>query len=266
MKPPLCKRCYALSSAVAIGLGLTATPAKADVYLPGDGTNTVLSQGLSNLPTGDDPRSFIAWVEISNIPANGEALAGYGSINPSSGYHRSAFDIDPDGQLDMQFQVGYVVSTDVSLVTGTWTQIAGTYSATDGVAIYVDGQPVTTIAGVNGFNPGAVDTINLNNNAVTFGYEYSVTDGSTDINTTGLEFQGDIAADLIWDRVITPAEVLADYDADGTLPDTTGLLAEVFGSVPASSSNVPEPSSFASLAIGFIGLSVIRFCQSVRRV
>ncbi len=118
---------------------------KAATFLPGDGTGTTLLQGISNLPTGNDARSFVAWVNISSVPTGGEALAGYGSINPSSGYHRSAFDIDSDGTLDMQFQVGYVVSTGVSIPYGVWTQVAATYSSGSGVSIYVDGQAVSTV-------------------------------------------------------------------------------------------------------------------------
>ena len=240
---------------LALAADAAATRAEAAVYLPGDGTGTVLQQGI-NLPTGDDPRSFMAWINLSSIPPGGEALAGYGSINPSSGYHRSAFDIDRNGplvQLDMQFQVGYVVSTDVSLANSRWDQVVGTYSSGGGVSIYVNGQPVPVVAGVNGFSPAAVDTINIDNNAVTFGYEFSVTNGSTDTNTTGLEFKGDIAADSIWDRVLTPAEVLADYNEDGVLPDTNGLLAEVFGPVPT-----PEPDSLPLLVVGLVGLYTIR--------
>ena len=242
-----------LSMILALATGVAATRAKAAVYLSGDGTNTVLLQGIANLPTGNDPRSFMAWVNLSSVPRGGEALAGYGSINPSSGYHRSAFDIDSDGTLDMQFQVGYVVSTGVSIAYGTWDQIVGTYSNSGGVSIYVNGQPVAVVAGVNGFYPDAVDTINIDNSAVTFGYEFSVTSGYTDIDTTGLEFVGDIAADSIWDRVLTPAEVLADYDARGALLDTNGLLAEVFGPVPA-----PEPGSLALLVVGLVGLYTTR--------
>jgi len=242
----------------ATAFGFLIEVATAATFLPGDGSGTVVMQGITNLPTSNDSRSFMAWVNISSVPLNGEALAGYGSINPFSGYHRSAFDIDPNGQLDMQFQVGYVVSTSVFLNVGAWTQIVGTYSPSGGVAMYVNGQPVTTTAGVNGFNPSAVDTININNDAATFGYEYGVTGGSTDINTTGLEFQGNIAADSIWNRVLTPAEVQADYNGVGVIPDTTGLLAEAFGSVPGSSNSVPEPDSVALLTVGLIGLGIIR--------
>ena len=140
--------------------------AKAAAFLPGDGTGTVALQGISNLPTGSDARSFLAWVNISSVPTGGEALSGYGSINPFSGYHRSAFDIDSDGTLDMQFQVGYVVSTGVSIPYGVWTQVTGTYNSNGGVSIYVDGQAVSTLDGVNGFDPTAVDTININNKLV----------------------------------------------------------------------------------------------------
>jgi Concanavalin A-like lectin/glucanases superfamily len=241
-----------LSVVLALAAGV-ATRAKAAVYLPGDGMDTALLQGIANLPTGNDPRSFMAWVNLSSIPPAGEALAGYGSINPFSGYHRSAFDIDPSGQLDMQFQVGYVISTGVSIANGRWDQIVGTYSSSGGVSIYVNGQPVAVVAGVNGFSPTAVDTINIDNNAVTFGYEFSVTNGYTDTNTTGLEFRGDIAADSIWDRVLTPAEVLADYNTRGVLRDTNGLLAEVFRPVPT-----PEPDSFALLVVGLVGLYTAR--------
>jgi len=241
-----------------LGSAFAAIHARANVNLPGDGTNTVLQQGIANLPIGDDSRSFIAWIKVSSIPANGEALAGYGSINPFGGYHRSALDIDADGQVDMQFQVGYVVSTGVHLTTGSWMQVAGTYSSTSGVLIYVNGQPVPTSAGVNGFNPGAVDTININNNAITFGYEYSVTNGFTDVNTTGLEFAGYIAADSVWNRALSSAEILADYDNEGVPTDTSGLIAQAFGTIPASSSVLPEPSSTALLSLGLAVLCFVR--------
>jgi hypothetical protein len=120
-------------------------------------------------------------------------------------------------------------------------QIAATYSSSGGVLMYVNGQPVATTAGVNGFDPGAVDTININNNAVTFGYNYAQPGGYSDPNSPGGFFRGYIADDSIWDRVLTASEIVADYDALGTLPDMNGLLAEVFGSVPGSSSFVPDP-------------------------
>jgi hypothetical protein len=106
----------------------------------------------------------------------------------------------------MAFQVGYVYSV-ASIPENQWVQVAATYGAGT-VSLYIDGQPVATQIGVNGFYP-PIDTINLNNNAVTFGYEYNITNGYTDINTTGAELQGFAAAASVWGRVLTPSEIFS---------------------------------------------------------
>ena len=164
----------------------------------------------------------------------------------------------------MQFQVGYVVSTGVSLTSGTWTQVAGTDSPSVGVSMYVNGQVVSSAAGVNGFDFAAVDTINLNNNAITFGYEYGVTNGSTDSNTASLNFQGGIAAVSVWDRITAPCKILADYNANGPA-HTTGRLAEVFGKLfPKHRRRSRNAASFISLSMGLIVLGVGRIRRSRR--
>jgi hypothetical protein len=247
-----------------IGLGVLVASislgtVQAAVFLAGDGSNTAVVN-VSGLPTGNEARSYLAWVNLTtgDILPNGGAIAAYGSINPFSGYHRSGFDIDPNGQLDLNFQVGYVTSSGISITNGQWHQVAATYDSNQGVLMYVDGVQVATANGVNGFNAGWVDTVNVNSNAVTFGFEYGVTNGSTDINTTALELQGNVADTSIWNTVLTPTEVLADYQSGGVLSNTNGLLAAVWGPV-----STPEPSSIAVLGTGV--LLVVAFKRFARR-
>ena len=235
-----------------LAVGCYSQTSRADVFLPGDGTNTEVLQ-LSGLPTGDGSRSYLAWVDLTAAEiAVGGTIIGHGSVNPSTYDHRSAFQIFPNGQLNLAFQVGYVHST-VAITAGSWVQVAATYSSSV-VSLFINGQQVSSQAGVNGFYP-PIDTINVNNNAATFGYEYNITNGYTDITTTTAELTGNSASASIWDRALSPSEILADYTANGALPDTNGLLANVWGSVPTPA---PEPSSISILMLSLAGLWLIR--------
>ena len=204
-----------------VGSGLTPDSPQ---FLNGTGGGIATIPNLASLPSGSQSRTYSAWINPSD-PNGSYAIIGHGSINPSTFYHRSALDL-VNGQLIFECQVGDVWTSPLNLQPNTWSLVTATYSASSGVAFYVNGTPVSSSPGGNGFNPASVNTININNTA-TFGYEYSVTGGSTDTSTQGLLFNGDMANAAIWNTALTASQVSALYSNPNTLP-SAGLVTVQF--------------------------------------
>jgi flagellin len=208
-----------LNGIISGGAGSSLTP-DSPQFLNGSGGGITTVSNLASLPTGSQSRTYSAWINPSTL-ADGRAIIGHGSINPSTFYHRSALDLY-NGQLVFEFQVGDVRTNNLNLQPNTWSLVTATYSASSGVAFYVNGSQVTSVPGGNGFNPALVNTINLNNTA-TFGYEFSVTNGSTDTSTKDLYFNGSMANAAIWNTELTASQVSALYTNPNVLPPS-GLV------------------------------------------
>ena len=58
--------------------------------LNGDGTGIELGTD-ARLPTGTQSRTYVAWVQLMPSDARNMSILSHGSVNPSSGFHKSAF-------------------------------------------------------------------------------------------------------------------------------------------------------------------------------
>jgi hypothetical protein len=190
-------------------------------------SGTVVSN-LTTLPSGNGARSYNAWIKLE--PGDSGTLIGHGTINPSTFYHRSAFIVEPS-KLTLDFQVGSVQGTNLSLADGAWHMVTAVFDAAStangntGISFYVDGSAVSTVtAGANGFNKTSVNTINYQNSA-TFDSERAVVNGAT---TNGLNhsilLSGSQIDDAgIWNRALTAAEINALYANPSSAP-AAGLV------------------------------------------
>jgi Ca2+-binding RTX toxin-like protein len=198
-------------------------------------SSTETLSNIEGLPSGSGARTYSAWIKL-DPQANGGTIIGQGSINPSTFYHRSSFIYDANSkQLFLDFQVGFVTSSQVTLNDGQWHFVVATFDLNAngmGVSIYADGIELGVNPGINGFEKNYVSTINISNTA-TFGYEYNVTNGSTDPSTKGLAWPGEIADAGIWNRALTGDEIVSLYsNPDSSL--TNGLVATAFSEADVS--------------------------------
>ena len=236
--------------------------------LDGVGGGVTDRSGLSTLPAGSTSRTYAAWVQYDRASTDGGVIIGHGSIDPGGGYKRSAFLLvenaafSSDPVLLLDFQVGFVRSNGLPVINdGKWHHIAATFNVSEsgtGVRMYVDGAPVTVVSGSNGFSKTSVNTSNTSTRTATFGYEYGVTNGSTDTSKRENFYKGLIDDAYIYSRALSASEVLSLYqqpslqvpteitsafrDAAHLTNDTSSIASPTYA-ISAASSSVNEGST-----------------------
>jgi hypothetical protein len=118
------------------------------------------------------------------------------SRNSASSYYYALFTEEPTGYLSFQASAGIpYVTSDVDVSTGSWVHCLVTYNTTSAL-FYVNGTLVATKSITTGLVPNDVDVfIGARPNGIQL-------------------FDGDVANPRIYNRALTAAEVLRNYNAD----------------------------------------------------
>jgi MSHA biogenesis protein MshQ len=210
----------ATTSAAGTGVPLAGSPNNTALSLDGDNSSPeYVTTGLSGGISGTG--SIVAWVNLSALPS------ASGAFFYVAGESQGGNDFDVQFQTDnaLYFYTGAGENTsytpDPSTLVGQWNQIVVTYSGgSSGFRnIYWDGTLVSSFSGsVNAASKSSVFTIG-----------YSSVFG-------GRDFNGLIDDVAVLGLVLSPSQVAQLY----------------------SLSPVPEPSTYALMALGVAGVALLR--------
>jgi hypothetical protein len=194
------------------GTAITGNLLHSDLYTSGislttlNGDGTGIEVGINALlPTGSQSRTYVAWIQLMPSDAGYMSIFSHGSV---SSYQQSKVYIHPDGALHYDVQVGSVVAPSVALFDGKIHMVSITFSVTNGVNMYVDGESVSSASSVYGFFSSEVNTININNK-VAVGFDWvDFTNGSTpDVSNVQGLFKGGIGNVAIWGSELTADDI-----------------------------------------------------------
>ncbi|MGI0141340.1 MAG: LamG-like jellyroll fold domain-containing protein [Candidatus Micrarchaeales archaeon] len=154
-----------------------------------NGQSSYISTGTSNLPAGSNPRSVFAWIYITNVPSNLDAIEAYGT---SATKELSGIYIGR-GSLDVDF-ASYAndFQSTLSVPLDSWELVGYTYSGTQ-VTIYVNGKSQSA-------NIAALNTV-VGSSSI--GYDLPEGAGY---------FPGSIADVQIYNVVLSPSQVQQLYN------------------------------------------------------
>ncbi len=126
------------------------------------GSNRVQTGGLTSLATSNTPFTFAFWM---NANTNSGVLAHVSSNADGGGWCTPYIGFDGAGNLlaqafyDVTPSTYYTVKTPAPLATGAWTHVAASWSAANGLRLYVNGVLISTDASFN-YNGAGGSNIN----------------------------------------------------------------------------------------------------------
>jgi hypothetical protein len=123
---------------------LTFAPATNSLRLPQyvasfDGSTSSITTGTANIPVGNSPSSFFAWIYVSNAPSNGYVLFVYGDLSTPNDVAALA---DVDNTLIFYNGASFYYAT-VPLQLNAWQSVGYAYDGGTTLTLYVDGSPTT---------------------------------------------------------------------------------------------------------------------------
>ncbi|HTK33501.1 MAG TPA: LamG domain-containing protein [Candidatus Paceibacterota bacterium] len=173
-----------------------------------------------NISTGDYTVS--AWIKLDTAYANGSGVMAIyrmgdgpsdNDINFSLGSHQIGGATLTDGALHLDYYTGGGWATTVSSVTSwaanTWYFVTGTYSATTGTVVYINGV-ASGSAGVGGRGSSAATHFNI-----------GACSSSTGCGSTVDTFTGTIDDARVYNRALSAAEVRRLYTAGASIFNTS---------------------------------------------
>jgi hypothetical protein len=157
-------------------------------------TTGIFGKSINNSGiSGAAPRSFEAWVKFNSIAGNSVMSIGNSPCN-------SLFELmSYQNNIIDHISCGYLPSSTI-LSTNTWYNVIITYDGANNHFIYINGVQVATSSSFN----GPYSTLTTLNTPIYIG---------TAVTTTWGAFDGKIAVLRIYNRAITPAEVISNFNA-----------------------------------------------------
>jgi hypothetical protein len=168
------------------------------------GTN-VQVPGLTSLGVANQPFSIEMWVNVPSLPATGATLAFVDNgawCTPFLGINAAG---NPAAQVWMPNSHG--VTAPAVIPTGTWVHLAQTWSPTNGLRLYVNGELAASDPTINTYAAsGTVDTMTLGNWSLSTGC------GNSPLANLvpNVPYQGLLDSVQIYSRERTPGEIQSD--------------------------------------------------------
>jgi hypothetical protein len=199
-----------------------------------DGDTTSITQPAASAPRLTHALSVEAWIAINSYPWNWVPIVDQ-SKGEKAGYF---FGIDSLGHLGLKLAINgkwQVVSSSAQIPVKKWTHIAGTFDAEHGLSIYLDGKLVGELPERGTMTPGDDQDLLIGRvreaevPAEWIHPKYPV----------WFSFDGIIDELQIYDRSLTPGEVMQQYGAFH--PPTQDVLP-----YPILPSGPPGPGPFGA--------------------
>ncbi|MBS1791708.1 MAG: VCBS repeat-containing protein [Acidobacteria bacterium] len=220
-----------------------------------DGVDDHITLNSTGIVKGQTAVTCDAWVRPRGPHSNGYGYGGtviHESVTGSGSNSRFGVFVFNDGRVNVFGRVNdggsTQVTTTATLPLNQWSHIAGTWSATDGIRIYINGQQAASL-------PGPLGPFANGNSAF-------IAIGTDDPFAAGDEFNGDIDEVAIFNRALSASEIQTIFAADsaGKCKTTPTNCPVVSGITP---SNGTVGSAVTLAGTNFTGVNAVQFASNV---